>query len=274
MLGQKPVRAVGLNLGLRLYLVLVAIFLPTFLSYCVYTIRTIEMLHETEVEDVIRMTSLRLEDWAFTFGSLDNPVEKEPEAQAKELQRIAREREAKAKELLLNGKESDPEALELLRSAKELDQKAQALLRSAKEREALTHELRRIVSESNGIEGLSLFCVSADGLLAPVAAHGPSALGKPVAEDADALTQRKQLKIDVLRGDRPFQSVSVPIRVKGEVRGVLHLEVVPTKIGLGLRIREVKANLLLGATGLVLAVGFGVALFFHYAVRRPIRQLS
>src|SRR6185295_18197 len=38
--------------------------------------------------------------------------------------------------------------------------------------------------------------------------------------------------------------------------------------------REIKANLVLGATGLVLAVGFGVAVFFHYSVRRPIRQLS
>jgi signal transduction histidine kinase len=95
-----------------------------------------------------------------------------------------------------------------------------------------------------------------------------------VAEDSDAVIQGRQQKIDVLRGERPFQSASVPVRVKGEVRGVLHLEVVPTKIGLGLRIREVKANLLLGATGLVLAVGFGVALFFQYSVRRPILQLT
>ena len=73
MLGQKPVRAVGLNLGLRLYLVLVAIFLPTFLSYYVYTIRTIEMLHEAEVEDVIRLTSLRIEHWTSTLGALDGP---------------------------------------------------------------------------------------------------------------------------------------------------------------------------------------------------------
>jgi signal transduction histidine kinase len=232
MLGQKPVRAVGLNLGLRLYLLLVAIFLPTFLSYYVYTIRTIEMLHETEVEDVIRMTAHRIEDWASNFASLDSPVEKEPEAQAQEALRIA------------------------------------------KEREALARELGRVAAESNGIEGLSLFGISSEGLLTPVATHGPSASGKPVAEDSDALVQGRQQKIDVLRGDREIQSVSVPVRIKGEVRGVLHLDVVPTKIGLGLRIREVKANLVLGATGLVLAVGFGVALFFHYSVRRPIRQLT
>lgn len=273
MQGQKPVRALGWNLGLRLYLVLVAIFLPTFLSYYVYTIRTIEMLHETEVEDVIRMTSLRLEDWASTFGSLE-AVEREPEAQAQELQRIAREREAKARELLAGGKENEAEAQELLKSAKDLEAKSQQLLKAARERDALTRELRRTASETSGIDGLSLFGVSTDGLLSPVAAYGPSASGKPVAEDADALTQGRQQKIDVLRGDRQFQSVSVPMRSRGEIRGVLHLEVVPLKIGLGLRIREVKANLLLGATGLVLAVGFGVAFFFHYAVRRPIRQLS
>lgn len=218
MLGQKPVRAVGLNLGLRLYLVLVAIFLPSFFSYYVYTIRTIEMLHETEVEDMIRMTALRVEDWVTAFALLDAPGERE--------------------------------------------------------REAMTQQLRKIASEPNGIEGLSLFVVSADGLLTPAATHGASASGKPVTEDSDALTQGRRQKIDVLRGDRSFQSVAVPLRIKGDIRGVLHLEVVPTKIGLGLRIREVKANLLLGATGLVLAVGFGVALFFHYAVRRPIRQLT
>src|SRR5258706_998446 len=217
MLGQKPVRAVGLNLGLRLYLVLVAIFLPTFLSYYVYTIRTIEILHETEVEDVIRMTAQRVEDWARVFGTLETPGEKE--------------------------------------------------------KEAISQQLRQIASEPNGIEDLALFAVTSEGLLGSVGAVGPSASGKPVAEDSDAVSGRQQ-KRDVLRGERQFLSVSVPMRVKGEIRGVLHLEVVPTKIGLGLRIREVKANLLLGATGLVLAVGFGVAIFFQVAVRRPIRQLT
>ena len=218
MLGQKPVRAVGLNLGLRLYLLLVAIFLPTFLSYYVYTIRTIEVLHETEVEDVIRMTSLRVEDWVSAFATWESPGEKE--------------------------------------------------------RESVAKELRKIAAEPNGIEGLALFVLNAEGLLSPVASQGPSASGKPVTEDSDAVIQGRQQKIDILRGERQIQSVSVPLRVQGEIRGVLHLEVVPTKIGLGLRIREVKANLLLGATGLVLAVGVGVAIFFHYSVRRPILQLT
>ncbi len=218
MLGQKPVRAVGLNLGLRLYLLLVAIFLPTFLSYYVYTIRTIEILHETEVEDVIRMTSLRVEAWVTAFASWESPGEKE--------------------------------------------------------REAVAQELRKITGEPNGIEGLALFVLNAEGLLSPVASQGPGASGKPMAEDSDAVIQGRQQKIDILRGERQIQSVSVPLRVKGEIRGVLHLEVVPIRIGLGLRIREVKANLLLGATGLVLAVGVGVAMFFHYAVRRPILQLT
>ncbi|HVR85834.1 MAG TPA: ATP-binding protein [Planctomycetota bacterium] len=218
MLGQKPVRAVGLNLGLRLYFVLVAIFLPTFLLYYVYTIRTIEALHETEVEDVIRMTSQRVEDWAGVFGTLDTPGEKE--------------------------------------------------------KEKVSQLLRQIATEPNGIEGLSLFAVTSEGLLSPVGSVGTSATGKPVAEDSDAAIQGRQQKINVLRGERQFQSVSVPVRVKGEIHGVLHLEVVPTKIGLGVRIRGVKANLMLGATGLVLAVGFGVAIFFQVAVRRPIRQLT
>src|SRR6185436_17521475 len=304
MLGRKPVRAVGLNLGLRLYLLLVAIFGPTFLLYYVYTIRTIEMLHETEVEDVVRMTSLRIEDWTSTFGSLDHPGEKEPEALAQELLRISRDRDALAAELVKIAKEpesmalaveilraakdplavaqelqlipKEPEllALELHRLARERESQAQSLQRIAKERDALGRELKRIVSEPSGIESISVFGVTADGLLAPVANFGPSASGKPVAEDSDAVNQGRQQKIDILRGERQFQSVSVPLHVHAEIKGVAHLEVVPTRIGLGLRIREIKANLVLGATGLVLAVGFGVALFFHYSVRRPIRQLS
>src|SRR5579864_8920259 len=151
MLGQKPVRAVGLNLGLRLYFVLVAIFLPTFLLYYVYTIRTIEALHETEVEDVIRMTSQRVEDWAGVFGTLDTPGEKE--------------------------------------------------------KEKVSQLLRQIATEPNGIEGLSLFAVTSEGLLSPVGSVGTSATGKPVAEDSDAVIQGRQQKINVLRGERQFQSV-------------------------------------------------------------------
>src|SRR4029079_11069713 len=105
------------------------------------------------------------------------------------------------------------------------------------------------------------------------ATYGLAGGGKPVTEDTEAVTQGRQQKI-VLKGDREVQSLSFPLRVKGEVRGVLHLEVVPAKIGVGLRIREVKANLMLGATGLVVAVGLGVAIFFHSSVRSPIRQLS
>jgi signal transduction histidine kinase len=143
-----------------------------------------------------------------------------------------------------------------------------------KEREAISQELKKIIGEPNGIEGLALFVLNSEGLLSPVASQGPSASGKPVAEDSDAVIQGRLQKIDILRGERQFQSVSVPLRAKGDIRGVLHLEVIPTKIGLGQRLREVKANLLLGATGLVVAVGVGVAIFFHYAVRRPILQLT
>jgi signal transduction histidine kinase len=252
MLGQKPVRVLGWNLGLRLYLLLVAIFLPTFLSYYVYTIRTIEALHENEVDTVIRMTSLRIEHLAATFGALDAPGMRELEALTEELKRIAGDAE-----------QQEALARELRRIAAE------------RQREALSRELAGIVDEHIGIEGLSVFIVSADGLLSPVSSAGPAATGKPVLSDSDAMGGGgRQQKSDVLRGDRQFQSVSVPLRIKGEVRGVLHLEVVPKDIGLGRRIREVKANLLLGATGLVLAVGFGVAIFFHYSVRGPIRQLS
>src|SRR6185503_5170313 len=273
MLGRQPVKAVGWNLGLRLYLLLVAIFLPTFLSYYVYTIRTIEDLHETEVEDVIRLTSSRIEDWTATFNSLDNAAEREPEAQAQILLRMSQEQEAKAKEIQGTAVEPDPEAVDIRKVAKDLEARAQDFLRTARERDAVTREIRRIAAESSGIEGISLFGVNPEGLLSPIATHGLSGGGKPVTEDTDAVTQGRQQRV-VLKGERQVQSVSVPLRVKGEVRGVLHLEVVPAKIGVGLRIREVKANLMLGAMGLVVAVGLGVAIFFHYSVRTPIRQLT
>ena len=273
MLGQKPVKALGWNLGLRLYLLLVAIFLPTFLSYYVYTIRTIETLHETEVEDVIRMTSSRIEDWTSTFNCLENAAEREPEAQAQMLLRMSQEQEAKAKEIQGTAVEPDPEAVDLRKVAKDLETRAQDFLRTARERDAVTRELRRIASQSGGIEGLSLLGVNPEGLLSPVATHGLSGGGKPVTEDTEAVTQGRQQKV-VQKGDRHVLTVSIPLRTNGEVRGVLHLEVVPAKIGVGLRVREVKANLLLGATGLVVAVGLGVAIFFHYSVRSPIRQLS
>src|SRR5436190_12404948 len=154
MLGQKPVRAVGLNLGLRLYLLLVAIFLPTFLSYYVYTIRTIETLHETEVEEVIRLTSSRIEDWTSAFSSFDNPAEREPELQAQMLLRMAQEQETKAKELQGTAVEPDPEAVDLRKVAKDLEVRAQDFLRTAREREAVTRETRRLAGEPSGIERL------------------------------------------------------------------------------------------------------------------------
>jgi signal transduction histidine kinase len=197
------------------------------------------------------MTSARIEAWADTFGALGSPGEREQDILTDELKRIAGDAEQQA-----------ALAQELRRIAGE------------RQRQVLAQELRGIVGELNGIEGLSLFVVSSEGLLNPVAAHGPFAAGKPVIEDATALTQGRLQKIDVVRGDKQFQSVSVPMRVKDDVRGVLHLEVEPAKIGVGQRIRKVKANLLLGAGGLVVAIGLGVAIFFHYSVRSPIRQLS
>src|SRR5436190_9801611 len=146
MLGQKPVHLVGWNLGLRLYLLLVAIFIPTFLSYYVYTFRTIEALHQTEVDTVIRMASLRIEHLAATIGGLDVPGALELPTLTDELKRIAGD-----------GEQQDALARELRRIASE------------RQREALAQELAGIVVEPNGIDGLSLFVVSADGFLIPVA---------------------------------------------------------------------------------------------------------
>src|SRR5204862_329082 len=66
----KPVHTVGLNLGLRLYLLLLAIFLPAFFLFYVGALRSVESLHAAEVTDVLRRVSLRVEDWLVSAAGL------------------------------------------------------------------------------------------------------------------------------------------------------------------------------------------------------------
>jgi signal transduction histidine kinase len=68
--------------------------------------------------------------------------------------------------------------------------------------------------------------------------------------------------------------VSLPLQKDGRAEGVVHMEMIPGKIGLGPRVRPLKVLLIAGAAGLLLVVGVAIAFFFHYDVRRPIRQLN
>ena len=215
----KPVHTVGLNLGLRLYLLLLAIFLPAFFLFYVFALRSVEGLHAAEVDDVLTRVSLRVEDWLVSAPALN-----------------------------------------------EL---------SDDERETLTRELRLIAQEPAGIESATVFALTPEHSLLNVAATGAGGSAtKPVVDDLDAAARGQTIRTDVLRGKAEFKAVSIPLRQKGDVSGVLHLEVLPAKIGAGRWIRPLNIILIAGAAGLIAAAGAGVALFFRYAVRRPIVQLT
>src|SRR6266850_677259 len=85
---RKTPRGIGLNLALRLYLVLIAIVGPAMLIYYKFNQRTIENLHGREVGDLIQMITRRMEDWLVSAG--DPPVigDQERENLAREMGRI------------------------------------------------------------------------------------------------------------------------------------------------------------------------------------------
>src|SRR5437016_11485665 len=87
----KPVHTVGLNLGLRLYLLLLAIFLPAFFLFYVGALRSVESLHAGEVTDVLRRVSLRVEDWLVSAPALSDLSKDEGETLTRELRLIAQE---------------------------------------------------------------------------------------------------------------------------------------------------------------------------------------
>ncbi len=60
-------RSVGLGLALRLYLLLVAICLPSFFLFYTYNLRMMDNLHTREVGDISRVVALRIEDWLAAF---------------------------------------------------------------------------------------------------------------------------------------------------------------------------------------------------------------
>ena len=84
-------RPARFSLALRLYLLLVAISLPTFFAYYYYSLQLVGGLHEAEVDDMIRMGSFRLEDWLGPFPSLAELPQGDRIRLERELKRIADE---------------------------------------------------------------------------------------------------------------------------------------------------------------------------------------
>jgi signal transduction histidine kinase len=211
------VSGTGLNLAIRLYLLLVAIFVPTFCLYFFYTMRMIDALHAREVEDTMRACRSRVEDWILGHP---NAMSMEPG-----------------------------------------------------EREALGRELKRIADEAHGVERVAVYAGGEEDGLRFLAGHGFGPASTPTAHDREAMVSGSPRQLTLLRGEREFLAVSIPFRQEGSVRGIVHMEILPAKIGLGPRIPEVRRGLLIGAVGIMLVVGLGVVIFFHATVGRPTRSL-
>lgn len=218
MLRRTP-RGIGLNLAIKLYLLLVSIVGPTLLIYYILNFRTIESLHQQEIRDLTQLLTYRMEDWvasAQTGGFLTEA-----------------------------------------------------------EREDLAQELQRIVRVYTAVESMAVFSLVGPELEG-VAWHGPWVSGRPTYQDIEAVAQARVIGLE-----SPIQSqsvnlltVSIPLAGSGGIRGVLHLRVIPEKIGLGSKLPMLRTNVVLGGAAMLLVVGVGVALFFHVAVRRPIGELT
>jgi len=215
-------RGIGLNLAFKLYLVLVMVVGPTLLIYYIYNFRTIEALHEREVDDLVQILTFRMEDW--------------------------------------------------------LKQTRNSLLLRQEEQEAeLGRDLMAIIERYPGVEGMAVYGLKGTDLEAH-ARHGPNVSDRATPQDVDAMLQGKILWKRIQSGPVEMRLYSVPLMgVVLDRRiplGLLHLRVVPDKIGLGPELPKLRMNLVLGGAGMLLVVGVGVALFFHVAVRRPIGELT
>jgi len=145
--------------------------------------------------------------------------------------------------------------------------------RSDEIRGALARELQGIVDRYPGVESLAVFVFVATELDG-IAAVGPSVSSRPTIQDVDAANQGRIIDTPIQSGTTALRTVSVPLSYDGSVQGLLHLRLVPGRIGLATGLPQLRLNLVLGGAAMLLVVGVGVALFFHVAVRRPISELT
>jgi signal transduction histidine kinase len=139
----------------------------------------------------------------------------------------------------------------------------------------LQRELERIVRRYPGVESLAVFRSRGSDFresdFEGVASFGPSVSDRPAIQDLDAAAADTVIERDIQSGTVKLRTISVPI---SRLRGLVHLRLVPDRIGLGSRLPALRTNLALGGAAMLLVVGIGVAVFFHIAVRRPIAELS
>lgn len=218
----------------KLYLLLVAIFLPTLAAYYFYNKRVMETLQEREVDDTIYKTSFRVEG---LLGGID-------------LLWLA------AEDFML-----PPEEVE----------------RKKADKERLALELKRVVAETMGLEGASVFAATGGRELKGIARAGV-AQDRASFEDVQAVyVQERTLRTHTMRGGTSILAVSIPVKrwnaaeKRDDAVGTIHLEISPDNIGL--RFPDWQRGLLLGALAAMLLLGLGVAAFVYTAVRRPAVEL-
>jgi len=329
--------ATGLNLGLRLYLLLVAIMLPTLLGYYVYNLRTLEALHTQEISDVIRLVSLRLDSTVTAYGSMRDLRDRDretltrvfeliatdpdgveslaafvvarggglqhvagfgryaPTTHTAEDMRAVAERRAQQSDISRSDRPYIAVSVpvvehDVVRAVIHFEMARGPIVASRtrmvtdsvdewlrelrdKDRESLTRELKRIVGEGS-VESVGVFLAAAGGHLELAAAHGPFAPTSPTGQDLNAAMKHAAQEIDLTRSERHYRAVSVPIVEDGALRGVVHIEILPETIGLAGRLPALRFGLIVGAAGMIIIVGLGIGLFFHFAVRRPIDELT
>ncbi len=139
---------------------------------------------------------------------------------------------------------------------------------SEPERDGLRGELGRMLAETNGIE--SVWIYHADGHSFRIVAGGGS-LQPSLSSLSDAVSSNQPVNSEIQRGNERYRAVSVPLHHRDRVCGAIHMEVSPKK--LESRVPDLQAGLVIGAAGLMLLVGLGLAYFFHHSVARPVHDL-
>ncbi len=349
---NRAPRGITFNLGLRLYMLLVAIVLPTLFVYYVYNFRTIEAIHALEVDDMIRVVSLRLHDRLPTSGKIEELrskrrkdaltlilKERMPDADGlRNVSVLLATKDGQLQFISGNGKgamteagpddvkafvENGVQTVTVELEGREHITVSAPLMHKAAPRgvvhfqmlpqrpevtvitevhdrirsistwleawvstydveedlrevigDVMTPELQRIVEGPSGLANISVLVASPGGTLNHLASYGPGAMTGPSGGDAKAVIEQRVQKINVQRGGKEYVAVSSPLIDNGNVRAVLHFQMLPQEVGLGPRVPELRANLVLGAGAMLLILALGVALFFQFAVRRPITELT
>jgi signal transduction histidine kinase len=139
------------------------------------------------------------------------------------------------------------------------------------QRQALKRELEDIVNEPSGIDSISVFYAGEGGHLQYLAGFGPYAPDLAGPAEREAVAQNQPVWSSGPHGSPHLRNVYVPLRHQQAIRGAISMVVGPNIIGPAALDRRL--DMVFRAVLLLLAMGICMALFLHFAVRRPVRRL-